>query len=119
MQEDDCRFTPMFPVEELRPGQPRRCQVEGKDLLFCRLGDGSVYAVENLCSHMRKPLHGGRLIGPQITCPEHGAVFDVRSGEALSFPAVRPINTYPVEIRDGMVFIAITDAQDEQPIKIK
>lgn len=107
MQADNSCFIPLFPIEELPLGQRRRCQVAGKDLLLCRLSDGNVYAVENLCSHMQKTLHGGRLIGPQLTCPEHGAVFDVRSGEALSFPAVRPINTYPVEVRDGTVFVKI------------
>lgn len=75
--------------------------------MLCRSARDEVFAIQNRCSHMAKPLHAGRLIGHQISCPEHGAEFDIRNGEALSFPAVRPIKTYPVEIRDGVVYVAL------------
>jgi 3-phenylpropionate/trans-cinnamate dioxygenase ferredoxin subunit len=77
------------------------------DILLCNLGAAGVFAIRNRCSHMNKPLQDGRLVGCQINCPEHGATFDVRTGEALSFPAVRPLKTYPIEIRDGVIHVRV------------
>jgi 3-phenylpropionate/trans-cinnamate dioxygenase ferredoxin component len=77
------------------------------DILLCNIGAAGVFAIRNRCSHMNKPLQDGRLVGCKISCPEHGAEFDVRSGEALSFPAVRPLKTYPVEIREGAIYVKV------------
>ena len=44
-----------------------------------------------------------RLIAGQIQCPFHGACFDVRSGVALSGPAVAPLQGIPVKIEHGRV----------------
>lgn len=102
-----------MPLEQVRLGHITRCSVGGADVLLCRLAGDAVFAIRNRCSHMAKPLHCGRLIGHQISCPEHGAEFDIRNGEALGFPAVRPIETYPVKIRDGVVYVAVrADLED-------
>lgn len=54
---------------------------------------------------MGKALATGRLMGCRIMCPEHSAEFDVTTGEALSFPAVRPLKTFATQIREGMVYV--------------
>jgi 3-phenylpropionate/trans-cinnamate dioxygenase ferredoxin subunit len=66
---------------------------------------GAYYAIEDVCSHDDGPLADGELVGCQIICPRHGSRFDLRTGEALNLPAYRPIETFPVEIRDGRVLI--------------
>jgi 3-phenylpropionate/trans-cinnamate dioxygenase ferredoxin subunit len=38
-----------------------------------------------------------------ITCPRHGATFDIRTGDALSAPAYEPTAKFPVRVDDGMV----------------
>jgi 3-phenylpropionate/trans-cinnamate dioxygenase ferredoxin subunit len=43
----------------------------------------------------------------QLECVYHGARFDVRTGKPTRLPAVRPVRTFPVEIRDGGVFVRI------------
>jgi 3-phenylpropionate/trans-cinnamate dioxygenase ferredoxin component len=100
-------FVAAATLEQLRPGHLLRCTVGQIDILVCRPGRDNVFAIENRCSHLGKPLHCGRMIGFQLSCPEHGAEFDVRTGEALTFPAVRPIKTYPVDIRDGMIYVSV------------
>lgn len=70
--------------------------------------DGRLYAIEDLCSHDDGPLADGELDGCQIICPRHGARFDLRTGEALTLPAYRPIETYPVEVRNGQIFIDVS-----------
>lgn len=65
--------------------------------------DGQFYAIEDVCTHDGGILTGGPVSGCVITCPRHGATFDVRSGEALSAPAYEPTASFPVRIEGGMV----------------
>lgn len=65
--------------------------------------DGKFYAIEDVCTHDGGLLTGGPMSGCVITCPRHGATFDVRSGEALSAPAYEPTASFPVRVEGGMV----------------
>jgi 3-phenylpropionate/trans-cinnamate dioxygenase ferredoxin component len=67
--------------------------------------DGTYYAIEDRCSHDDGPLCEGDRDGFCIECPRHGATFDVRTGEALSLPATEGVETFPVAVRDGEVFV--------------
>ena len=62
--------------------------------------EGSIYAIDNLCTHDGGPLGEGRLRGERILCPRHGAAFDARTGRVLTLPAVKSVRAYPVTI-DG------------------
>ncbi len=92
--------------EDVPPGRTRRCRVESLDLLVCNVG-GAFYAVADVCTHDRGPLGEGRLRGAVIECPRHGARFDVRDGTVNAPPAVRPLPTYPVRVRDGVVDVQV------------
>ncbi|MDT8340139.1 MAG: non-heme iron oxygenase ferredoxin subunit [Longimicrobiales bacterium] len=67
--------------------------------------EGHLYALRDRCSHADFPLHDGFLEGTELECIHHGAKFDVCTGAARSLPAVRPVKSYPVEVREGDVFI--------------
>ena len=69
--------------------------------------DGTYYAIEDVCTHDYGSLADGELEGCQIICPRHGARFDIRTGEALTPPAYRPVDTFPVAVRDGRVVLDI------------
>ena len=64
---------------------------------------GKFYAIEDVCTHDGGILTGGPVNGCIITCPRHGATFDVRTGAALSAPAYQPTAKFPVRIENGMV----------------
>jgi 3-phenylpropionate/trans-cinnamate dioxygenase ferredoxin component len=91
--------------EDVPPGRTRGCTVDGHDVLVCNV-DGEFYAIADVCTHDRGPLGEGRLRGAVIECPRHGARFDVRDGSVKAPPAVRPIETYPVEVRDDMIEVS-------------
>jgi 3-phenylpropionate/trans-cinnamate dioxygenase ferredoxin subunit len=74
------------------------------EIALCNV-DGQFYAIDNLCTHDEGPLDQGELEGNEIECPRHGARFDVRSGKALTLPAVMPVHTYAVELRDEQIFV--------------
>lgn len=58
------------------------------------------------CPHAGAPLSEGALVGDTaLECPLHGAVFDVRTGEALDGPTDEAVATYPVHVEDGAVWV--------------
>jgi 3-phenylpropionate/trans-cinnamate dioxygenase ferredoxin subunit len=49
----------------------------------------------------------GKLEGYSITCPRHGAQFDVRTGKVIQMPAVVDIPAYPVRVIEGMIYLGL------------
>ena len=67
--------------------------------------DGTIYAIEDRCTHDNGPLAEGEESGCENTCPRHAARFDIRSGKALSFPAFEPTNVYEVKIQGDEIWM--------------
>jgi nitrite reductase/ring-hydroxylating ferredoxin subunit len=61
---------------------------------------GSFCATQGKCTHRQGPISEGKLDGSTVTCPIHGAQFNVCTGEVLRGPAKDPLGTYRVII-DG------------------
>ncbi|MHB1543296.1 MAG: Rieske (2Fe-2S) protein [Gammaproteobacteria bacterium] len=68
---------------------------------------GDLYAVEDVCTHDGGELAGGPIEGHTITCPRHGARFDLQTGQVLAPPACIPLRTFPVRIQGGYVEVEI------------
>jgi 3-phenylpropionate/trans-cinnamate dioxygenase ferredoxin subunit len=71
--------------------------------------DGEFYALDDACTHDGGPLGDGFLEGSQIICPRHGARFDVRTGQALSMPAVQATTAHVVKVEGDDVFVRIRE----------
>jgi 3-phenylpropionate/trans-cinnamate dioxygenase ferredoxin subunit len=69
--------------------------------------NGEYCAIEDVCTHDGAPLGNGRLRGEEIACPRHGARFNVKTGAALSMPAVVPVDTYPVKVEGNSILIEV------------
>ncbi|AAO44432.1 non-heme iron oxygenase ferredoxin subunit [Tropheryma whipplei] len=93
------------PVSDLTENQPARFEVDGVSVALVKLSDGSVYAVNDCCTHADVPLSEGFVDGETIECWAHGAKFCLKSGEALTLPASTPVATYKVVLQNGFVFI--------------
>jgi len=91
-------------VSEIAPGTTKQVVLGGDEVLLCNVA-GTIYAIDDVCTHDGGPLEQGRLDGCEIECPRHGARFDVRTGEATAFPAVMPVATHPVSQEGGDVFV--------------
>jgi len=92
---------------ELQDGQTENCEFDGVDVLLCRVA-GRYYAVSNLCSHAGQALSEGKLRGFEISCPLHGARFDIRDGRCLAAPAWKPIATFAVVMEGDKVTVVTT-----------
>ena len=106
IDESKVEFVEIAPASELPNGER----------LFVELGDhpivifniaGHFFAIGDVCSHDDGPLGDGVLEDHNIVCPRHGAEFDVRTGKAMSMPAAVDIPAYPVQIRDGTIFVGL------------
>lgn len=90
-------------------GEARGFEVDGREVVLCRL-DGELCALNGICTHEDLPLDGGAVEDGVLTCPWHGARYDIRSGRAVALPAIRPLETYPVRVDDeGRVHVEIDD----------
>ncbi len=91
----------------LRNGQLRVFPGVGeRGMVVCRV-DGELHAVVDNCSHREAKLSEGRLRGALLTCPLHGAQFDVRTGAHQGPPASTPIECVPVCEIDGMASVEL------------
>ena len=68
---------------------------------------GEYFAVQDLCTHDNGPLGEGELIGDMVECPRHGARFNVKTGDAVTLPAVVPVKTFPVKVTGGEISVQI------------
>lgn len=95
-------------IDEIAPDS-----VTGKDLPDGRRVavyhfDGNFYATDDNCSHGNASLsEDGTLDGCVIECGLHFGSFDIRTGAVVAAPCTRPLRTYPVQIRDGSVWLEL------------
>jgi 3-phenylpropionate/trans-cinnamate dioxygenase ferredoxin subunit len=90
---------------EIAEGGHRLVDIGGGIEVAVFFVEGEYHAIEDICTHDDGPLAEGRLEGCQIICPRHGARFDIRTGAALTLPAYRPVESYPVTVVDGRVVV--------------
>jgi 3-phenylpropionate/trans-cinnamate dioxygenase ferredoxin subunit len=86
-------------LTDLLPGKPVRIEKNGEAICVARVGD-EVFAIEDTCSHSEASLAEGEINEYKIECWLHGAEFDLRTGQALTPPAVTSVKTYSVSV-DG------------------
>ncbi|MDY6942105.1 MAG: non-heme iron oxygenase ferredoxin subunit [Pseudomonadota bacterium] len=95
-------WTDVAPAGEFPVGTHQVVDVEGVSIAVFNV-EGTYYAIENICTHDGGTLTGGPVKGCEVTCPRHGARFDVRTGAVLSPPAYEPVDTFPVRLEHNVV----------------
>ena len=90
-------FIKVAMVGDMARGEARRVEAGGKRIALFNI-DGTFYAIDDTCTHRGGPLSEGMVLGAEVTCPWHGAVFNVTSGAALGAPAPRDVARYAVRV---------------------
>ena len=90
-------------VDELPPGQAY--VIEGETPIAVFNAAGTLYALDDTCSHARYSLSEGDLEGETVECVMHSSRFCLRTGRALNPPATRPVRTYTVIVEDGDIYV--------------
>src|SRR5262249_37158590 len=62
---------------------------------------------DNTCTHRGGPLCEGEVSGEEVTCPWHGAVYNIKTGAVLGPPAPRGVARYPVRVQGSDVAVEV------------
>lgn len=94
-------------LAEIPEGAGMRVWVDGRPIALFRW-EGRVYALDDTCSHAEASLAEGEVLaGGRVACPRHGAQFDLRTGRALTLPAVLPVRAYEVQVEGDDVYLIV------------
>jgi 3-phenylpropionate/trans-cinnamate dioxygenase ferredoxin subunit len=91
-------------VEDLPPGSVKVIELADRPIAIFNAA-GELYAIEDRCTHDDGTLAEGDFDQESciVTCPRHGAEFDLQTGRALTLPAYLPVETFEVVVLDGRV----------------
>ena len=93
-------------LAEVPTGSCRRAEVNGIRVVLARVGE-QIFACADTCAHRGGPLDEGKLTGAKLTCPWHGWMYDVRTGQCLFPPRGTAVATYPVRIDGGQIWVDV------------
>ncbi|MFF5292291.1 non-heme iron oxygenase ferredoxin subunit [Paractinoplanes globisporus] len=108
-------FEYVGPADDLAKGTALTTEINGIDVAVVHADDDNFYAVRDECSHAAVPLSEGEIDGCTLECWLHGSRFDLRTGEPTGLPATEPVAIFPVEIRDGDIYVSNTPSNGVNP----
>lgn len=101
---------------DLGEGQLIAVEIEGRKIIVCH-GETGFYALDDLCTHNGVALNGGKVRKGTISCPMHGARFDLETGECLAKAlGCQPVVTHTVRVENGQVEVQLSDKPVQQPL---
>ncbi len=89
-------------TKDVPPGTAKAVDVEGRAVALFNV-DGTYYAIDDTCTHRGGPLSEGAVEGAVVTCPWHGATFDVTTGNVLGPPAAEGVAHYNVQVEGSHI----------------
>ncbi|GAA4285484.1 non-heme iron oxygenase ferredoxin subunit [Brevibacterium daeguense] len=95
------------------PGEAIRVVLDKREVCIARTEDGTVHAIDDLCTHGEVSLAEGEVSGCSIECWLHGSAFDLTSGQPLTPPAFEPVDVFVCEERDGSIFVDTTTSPEQ------
>ncbi len=93
-------------VSDVSPGTAKVVEARGKCIALFNL-NGQFYALDNTCAHEGGPLADGSIEGETVTCPWHGAVFNIKTGAVLYPPAPTDVTSYKVHVEGSEIKIEL------------
>jgi nitrite reductase/ring-hydroxylating ferredoxin subunit len=99
-------------ASKLENGKSQVIDLDGTRIILARLDD-VYYAFNDQCTHENVSLSEGSIDNLEIECPQHGARFDIKTGEVRALPAVRPLQTYKVSNDNGNLIINIPSDENK------
>ncbi|MCX6829450.1 MAG: non-heme iron oxygenase ferredoxin subunit [candidate division Zixibacteria bacterium] len=100
------QYVKVCALSDMKEGDIMTVEVNGRPIVLVRY-EGTIYALDDLCTHDGGSLGDGGAIGAEIVCPRHGARFDIKTGAATRMPAVFGIQTYDVKVEGNVVYVGI------------
>jgi nitrite reductase/ring-hydroxylating ferredoxin subunit len=105
-QEGPQDWTPVLPDVDLPEGEHRMVTAVGVPVLLYRAA-GTVWALDNTCSHMGGPLDEGTIAEECVTCPWHGSTFRFADGGVVRGPARSPQPRYETRVSGDRIEVRV------------
>ena len=99
-------FAKAIAKADLTAGHGVMVELQGKKIALFNV-DGAFHAMDDTCTHAGGPLSDGELDGTVVTCPWHGATFDIKTGSVLDPPAPDGVRSYEVRIEGEDVLVKV------------
>ena len=99
-------LTKVASTKDIAPGEAMTVEAGGQRIAVFNV-NGAFYAIGDTCTHRGGPLSQGKVEDATVTCPWHGAKFDIRTGNVLSPPAPAGVRSYKVVVEDGEIKIEV------------
>ena len=115
-QTEQHQFLDTSDIKDVPSGNIKHVEVEENEILLAN-SDGKVYALCDRCSHMNAPLSMGTLNGKVVTCPMHGARFDVTTGKKVGEPMALDPSKFPDPIPETLQKMFARSAEIASKIK--
>lgn len=94
-------------TSQVQDGKLMHITAGGKEIVVTKL-DGNYYAMDNVCAHAGADLHEGELNNNELTCPWHGAKWDIKTGNLISFPQkLKPLQSHKISIEKDTLYVEI------------
>jgi 3-phenylpropionate/trans-cinnamate dioxygenase ferredoxin subunit len=97
-------------IEDLPKGKVTAVDIDGIPVALVHAEDDQFYAIYDECSHAAVALSEGEIDGCTLECWLHGSRFDLRTGQPTGLPATEPVEVFPVEVRDGEIYVDVNGA---------
>ena len=101
-------FVKICSTDDIEVGTAISADISGTAIAVVHTDNDGFHAIHDQCSHANVPLSEGEIEGCTLECWLHGSRFDLRTGQPTGLPATVRVPVYPVEIRDGFVFVSPT-----------
>ncbi|PYS47946.1 MAG: non-heme iron oxygenase ferredoxin subunit [Acidobacteria bacterium] len=95
-------LTRVASTTDIAPGQAIAVDAQGQRIAVFNV-NGAFHAISDTCTHRGGPLSQGKVEGATVTCPWHGAKFDILTGNVLSPPAPTGVAAYKVVVEGGEI----------------
>ena len=102
-------FQPAVHLDDLPDVGAVQVVIDGRPVSVVRAEDGTIHAIDDICSHAEVSLSEGEVEDCTIECWLHGSRFDLRTGEPTGPPAIVPIAVHTVRIEGDDVYVALSE----------
>jgi len=99
-------FIKALTTGELPTGKATAVELNGKKVAVFNV-DGTFYAIDDTCTHRGGPLSEGQVDGTVVTCPWHGAEFEITNGQVLGPPAPGGVTSFEVKVEGNDVMVKV------------
>ncbi len=106
-------YVPAVAVDDVRAAGRKLVTLDGQTIALFH-HEGAIHAIDNRCPHMGFPLTEGSVEDGILTCHWHHARFELSCGDTFD-PFADDVQTYPVEIRDGTVYVDPNPSREQPP----